>query len=155
MLENMKDCARQLTQEDIGELEKAIGNSLPDSYKAFLLRFNGGLPTPDAFPIEGMAKNPYGIIQEFFGIDCPIESSNLKWIYEVFKTDTPPNLFPIASTPSGDVVCVSLWGDDPGTVVIWNYYDAYRGPTYANVYRVAPNFEEFIQGLFRAPESQR
>ena len=155
MLEKMFDSARSLTEEDIQRLESDLGVTLPASYKAFLLRFNGGLPAPDTFPIEGMPKNPSGIVQEFFGVDCPIESSNLKWFYGVFKTDSPANLFPIACTPSGDVICVSLWGSDAGAVVLWDYYATPSPTSYANVYRVARTFDEFINGLFRSPQSQR
>jgi hypothetical protein len=154
MLERMEECARPLALEDIERLETEIGVALPTIYKSFLVRFNGGIPVPDAFPIERMPKNPYGIIQVFFGIERNVHSSDLKWNYEVFRSDAPPNLFPIACTPSGDLVCISLWGDDVGSVVFWDYYDPYRGPTYANVYRVARSFDEFIQGLFKSPESQ-
>src|SRR5437588_474027 len=112
MLQKMEECARPLTEEDIKHLEAEIGVTLPENYKAFLQRFNGGLPVPDAFPIEGMPKNPYGIIQVFYGIDRKIQSSNLKWNYEVFRSDTPPNLFPIACTPSDQEVCLSLSGED-------------------------------------------
>src|SRR5271157_2805651 len=114
MLELMKDSARPLNDEDLVSLEREIGKALPESYKAFLLRYNGGLPSPDSFPIQGMQDNPYGVIQEFLGIDCPIISSNLKWNHQILASRIPPNLFPIASTPSGDMLCLSLGGDDCG-----------------------------------------
>lgn len=155
MLEEMKDCARPLTQEDITSLEQEIGKVFPESYKSFLLEYNGGLPAPDSFPIEGMPGNPYGVIQEFLGIDCPIESSNLKGAYDDFKGRMPDNLFPIACTPSGDILCLSLSGDDIGAIVLWDFYQEHCPPTYANVYGVAASFEEFIDKMFRSPESQR
>nr|HQU46028.1 SMI1/KNR4 family protein [Pirellulales bacterium] len=124
MLEKVLDCARPLVADDVNCLEGEVGVSLPESYKAFLLRYNGGLPVPDSFPIEGMPKNPYGVIQVFFGIDRAIESSNIKWNVEISRNDTPSNLFPIACTPSGDVLCLSLSGEDAGSVVLWDYYNA-------------------------------
>ena len=155
MLENMLDTARPLTKEDIRTLEQDLSVSLPESYQTFLLRYNGGLPAPDAFPIEGMPKNPYGTIQEFYGIDCPIESSNLKWNYQTFITDSPRKLFPIACTQGPDQICLCLWGDDAGAVVFWDSYAEHSPSSYANVYGVARNFDEFIDKLFRVSESKR
>jgi hypothetical protein len=155
MLELMKDCARPLSGEDIVSFERAVGRVLPAGYAAFLLRYNGGLPSPDSFPIQGMQDNLYGVVQEFLGIDCPIESSNLDWNQQILKGRIPDNLFPIACTPSGDLLCLSLSGDDIGEVVFWDSYKEHSPPTYANVYPVAESFEAFIEKLFRSPESQR
>jgi hypothetical protein len=155
MLEKMVNCGPQLNEDDIRNFEKEAGVSLPPPYKAFLLKYDGGQPSPDAFPIEGMPKNPYGIIQMFFGIRNDLECYTLKWIYDVFKTDTPRNLFPIACTPSDDSICLSLSGQDAGSVLFWDYYAPHSPSTYDNVYKIAGSFDEFIQSLFRAPESQR
>jgi hypothetical protein len=155
MLERMEDCGHALTQADIDRVERETATKLPRSYTTFLLRHNGGLPAPDAFPIVGMDKNPYGIIQEFFGVDCTITSSNLKWNYDTLKGRLPDNLFPIACTPSGDILCLVLELADEASVVLWDFYAEHHPPTNANVYQVAGSFEKFLGGLFRAPESQR
>jgi len=152
----MLDCGHPLTEDDLREFETQLGVVLPHNYKAFLLRFNGGLPSPDAFMIVGMHRNPYGIIQEFFGIDYPADSSNLDWNYKIFSTDSPTNLFPIASTPSGDGICISISGSDTGAVYLWDYYKAPRDPaSYDGVYFLAQTVDDFLRGLFTAPESQR
>lgn len=155
MLNRMNDCGRLLAEGDIASFEDTIGRVLPERYKAFLLLYNGGLPAPDSFPIEGMSGNPYGIIQEFLGIDCPIDSSNLAWNYEILKGRIPDDLIAIACTPSGDVICISISGERIGSVLLWDCYHEHSPPTNANVYRIAQTFDEFINGLFRSPESQR
>ncbi len=148
MIQKMEDCARVLTPKDIKSLEEEIGISFPKDYKTFLLRFNGGIPHPAAFPIKEMPNNPYGIIQEFFGLDCPIESSNLKWNQEVSIGRLPTNLFPFACTPSGDLICLSLFGEDTGAVVLWDFYNEHIPPTYKNIYHIANSFVEFIENIF-------
>jgi hypothetical protein len=42
-----------LTDSDIHALERKVGATLPEDYRAFLLRWNGGVPEPGHFPIEG------------------------------------------------------------------------------------------------------
>lgn len=155
MLEKMVNCGPPLAEEDIPTFEQETRISLPEAYKAFLRQYNGGQPSPDTFPIEGMPKNPSGIVQAFFGINYPLECYSLKWNYEIFRTDTPRNLFPIGCTPSDDSICLSLSGEDAGSVLFWDYYAPHSPSSYANVYRIARSFDEFIQGLFRSPESQR
>ncbi len=155
MLEKMVNCGPPLTKDDIRTFETEAGVLLPASYKAFLLKYDGGQPSPDAFPIEGMPKNPYGIIQMIFGIRSDLECYQLKWNYDIFRQDTPRNLFPIGCTPSDDSICLSLSGQDAGSVLFWDYYAPHSPSTYDNVYKIANSFDAFIQGLFRAPESQR
>jgi hypothetical protein len=152
MLEEVNECSRPLTEGDIRALEDLIGASLPTDYRSFLLRYNGGIPRPKGFLVRNMSGNPDSIVQVFFGIDRTIESSDVRWNYEVFKGRTPSNLFPIACTPSGDLVCLSLSGHDAGSVVLWDFYAEHKPPTYANVYYVAPSFEGFINALFQLEE---
>ncbi len=143
----IEGAARTLKPSDIDYIEKELQISLPDNYKAFLLMHNGGIPSPDAFPIQGMKDNPVGGIQVMFGIDQHIESSNLGWNYRTFQGRLPTNLFPIACTGSGDLICLVLWGDDAGAVVFWDSCAETEPPTYQNVYRVADNFNAFIASI--------
>jgi cell wall assembly regulator SMI1 len=39
------------TETEIGKFEKHIGHRLPDDYREFLLKHNGGRPEPDAFTL--------------------------------------------------------------------------------------------------------
>jgi len=63
----------------------------------------------------------------------------------------PSNLFPFASDDGGDLICISLWGDDSGNIVFWDYYNEHFPPTYANVYYIASSFSEFINNMFENP----
>lgn len=151
MLESIEEPARQLTDEDIKKLERKLAVSLPDKYKQFLLRYNGGRPVPDCFPIKGLPNNPYGGIQVFFGIDREIESSNLDEKHEVFEGRLPKELIPIASDGSGDILCLSLGGENEGQVLFWDYYGELNPPTFENLYFVANSFQELLDGLFDFP----
>lgn len=152
MLEHVKDCGRKLTEANISELEKRLGVNLLSEYKSFLLKYNGGIPIPRAFPIEGLKNNPHGVVQEFLGIDCELESSNLDWNHEVMRGRLPSNLFAIACDDGGDLICISLYGNDAGSVVFWDRHQETNKPTYLNVYPIAKSFTEFIEGLQPLPD---
>jgi hypothetical protein len=153
MIERIGECARPLSTGDIETLEARVGLKLPEEYKGFLLRYNGGRPRPNAFPIQGLAKNPLGVIQVFFGIDDPVESCNLDWNLKTLNGRLPPNLFPIACDDGGDIICLSLFGDDVGNVLFWDCYNEPDEPSYANVYRIAESFGSFIDALQWLPTS--
>lgn len=151
MIERMEGCGRRLSGNDIQELEAHIGIRLPGEYKAFLLEHNGGRPVPRAFPIEGLANNPFGVVLDFFGIDDPVESCNLDWNFESLKGRLPANLFPIACDDGDDLICLSLFGEDAGAVLFWDQHTEPPEPSYKNVYRIAASFSEFIDGIRELP----
>ena len=83
MLNKMLNCARRLTIDDIHALEESIGRKLPENYVQFLLQYNGGLPAPDAFPIEGMPNNPMGSFKSFSGLTAP--SNQAIWMITIIR----------------------------------------------------------------------
>jgi hypothetical protein len=153
MLTKMEESAPAVPKEHIDQLESEMGVVLPAAYKQFLLEHNGGRPTPNAFPIEGMENNPFGVIQVFFGLGDEIESCDLRWNREVFRDRLPPNLFPIACDDGSDLICLSLRGRDGGAILFWDGQAEGSPPSCCNVYRIAASFSEFINGLTDLPES--
>ena len=143
----MSDKGRPLNDEDIRALEKTLAVNLPEDYKVFLKKNNGGCPDPQFFPIEGFENNPLGQVQVFFRIDGPIKSSRLDWNYQTFVGRIPDNLFPIACEDGGSLICLSLAGSDKGAVYYWDYYGEHKPPSYDNVYLIAGSFEGFLDSL--------
>jgi hypothetical protein len=153
MIQHVEDCGHPLSGVDIAALEERLGILLPHDYKMFLMKYNGGLPVPRAFPIEGLKNNPFGVIQEFLGIDCSLETSNLDWNYKVMKGRLPANLFPIACDDGGDLICLSISGPDAGSVVFWDCHTEPPVPSYENVYRIASSFGRFLDSMQELPET--
>ena len=58
---------RPLSEDDIVNLEGRIGCRLPEPYRRFLLKYNGGRPTPDAdtIDIERLPGSPTDIGDAF------------------------------------------------------------------------------------------
>ena len=151
MLEDMTEVAHELAAEDIKILEANLKITLPSNYKNFLLKYNGGKPNPDCFPIEGLKNNPYGGVRLFFGIDRDIQSNNIDWNYDVMRGRLPTGLLPIASNGSGDILCLALSDVDEGKLYFWDYYGEQNPPTFDNLYFIANSFGEFLDSLFEYP----
>src|SRR5262249_6098169 len=106
----MLDTGPPLTDARIDRLERELGIKLPEGYRSFLRRYNGGRPNPEFFPIQGLENNPFGGIHHFLGIDIPVESSCIDWNYRILKGRIPRELLPIAGDHMGNAICLSLRG---------------------------------------------
>jgi cell wall assembly regulator SMI1 len=144
----MLDTGPPLTDLRIGVLERKLGIVLPEGYRSFLLRHNGGRPKPDFFPIQACENNPFGSIHYFNGIGWPANSSNIEWNYKTFRGRMPREFLPIAGDGSGNEICLSLKGTNKGAVYFWDHDEEHSPPTYENVYLVAETFEGFLDSFY-------
>lgn len=143
-----------LTELQIEAFESEIGIVLPWQYRQFLLRFNGGHPTPCEF---GFRQGAYGrsMVSEFWAIhEGP---SSLKWRFDTYKIvekRMADDLMPIAGDPFGNQICLGISGIRSGQVFFWNHDD--EDEPERNVHLSAPSFEEFLAGLttYDHPESK-
>lgn len=143
----MRDIGPRLTREQVSALEHAIGIPLPKDYWDFLLRFNGGRPIPNSFPIRGFDLDNFGDIQRFFGITEDRVAPDIRWFIKTFRGRIPHGLLPIAGDGSGNIICLSLSGSNMGAVYFW-YHDAEQSPpTYSNVYPIADSFTDFLNSI--------
>jgi SMI1/KNR4 family protein SUKH-1 len=114
---------------------------LPPDYRAFLMRFNGGLPEPAIMDVPGLAESPTDV-QVFFGVRRNIESSNVSWNWNVYKDRIPESFLPIACDSGGNLYCTKLASPDRGEII---YIELSRGLTRS--YRVAATFTELLDSL--------
>jgi hypothetical protein len=132
------DSGKPVTEKRLADLERELGVKLPAQYRQFLLKFNGGMPSPDVVDIEGMNDSPTDV-QEFFGIDASDESSDLRWIKQEFSDRVPDRMIPVACDSGNNLFCLSLSGADSGAII---YMDLrYAEP---KQYIVAENFDLFL-----------
>ena len=143
----MLDTGPPLTDARIDRLERELGIKLPEGYRSFLRRYNGGHPDPAFFPIRGLESNPSRAIHYFFGIDDPLESNCLDWNYRILKGRIPRELLAIAGDDTGNLICLSLKGPNEGTVYFWDHDDEHSPPTYGNLYLIAETFSKFLDGI--------
>ncbi len=147
MLKQIDKPGRSISESELNKIASEIGLELPTDYKAFLLKYNGGSPEPDAFSIKEHEEK-VGTLQLFFGIDREIESSCLKWNYDEY-IDRIPNLhLPIACSDTNDLICLVLSKDQYGSVVFWDAMDETSKDNLDNIYEVANSFTQLLELLF-------
>jgi hypothetical protein len=148
----IEDHGPKLSESDVSELERRIGAVLPKQYRRFLLRFNGGVPTPDTVDVEGLEGTPTDV-QEFFGIGLVPESSCIEWWLTTLVERLEEGLLPIAGDSGGSVYCLSLREHDRGAVLFCDLqsvaFDYEHDPEF---YPVAPDFDTFLSKLYELPE---
>jgi hypothetical protein len=151
MISTIGDCGPPLIDNDIVLLENEIGARLPADYREFLLKHNGGRPSPSAFKLSGLKDNPFDTVQVLFRLGGKVQSSNIDWNVDAFNGRLPSNLLAIGCTDCGDLICLSLFGNDAGSVVYWDYHQEPSEPSYQNVYHIADSFEEFLDSIQELP----
>lgn len=131
---------RLIQEEEVSTFELSLQIKLPDSYRRFLLAYNGGVPVPEIVDIDGMSGSPSDV-QVFFGLDRGAESSNLAWNNQVFPSLLLEHgLLPIACDSGGNLFCLAVSGMEEGKV----FYCAMDTED-TSIYLVAPDFAQFLQ----------
>lgn len=152
------DSEIKLTMADIENIEATLKVKLPKDYKAFLLKYNGGHPIKDAYPIiEIFDFNRYGW-GESAVYDCGIS-----WFYSIYdgeynnfvqenkyKIDRyiPDELIIIGCSSGGDEICIGVEENNFGKVYYWGH-DWERGEGCLSFVLVANNFPDFINSLYK------
>lgn len=72
-------------------------------------------------------------------------------MYKLDEARVPDPMVPIAHDPGGNLVCISVTGEDAGKVYFCDHEGEYangqRNRTESNVHLVADSFTEFITSL--------
>ncbi|PMN09209.1 hypothetical protein BCT41_25570 [Vibrio splendidus] len=147
MLDAIDSPGRSISESELKVITLNTELEFPTSYKEFLLKFNGGSPSPDAFPIKGHSEEVGGI-QVFFGVDREIESSCLNWNYNEYKSKLPDSYIPIACSDTNDLICLVLSKAEYGKIVFWDAEDERSRNDLGNVYEVADSFDQLLEILF-------
>jgi SMI1-KNR4 cell-wall len=139
---------RRTSRAAVGTFERRFQVVLPSLYAAFLLATNGGRPKKSAFPIQGLALNPLGNIQFFFGLAPELAVYDLTEIMAFFEARIPNDIVPIACNDGSDYVCLDLRNGGE-RVVFWDHAHFWStGEWRANdLYFIANSFEEFLKSL--------
>jgi hypothetical protein len=133
----------------IDELSYFVKNNIiiPDVYKKFLIEYNGGRPENS---LIYFLENKNGtILSCIFGFTkdryCSLRRYNSTYAGRI-----PRNTLAIADDVGGNVIVMSVSGDDYGKIYFWDHemeFDQGVEPDYANLTLVADSFDEFINNL--------
>ena len=135
----------------LAKKEKEWGCKLPDSYRTFLLRFNGGRPKKDVFNFKN--SNNGSNIDFFLGLVPDDDDLDIDEHLDCYRKRLPESFFPIAYDSGGNLICISTAADDIGKVYFWDHEleaDINQGQspeTVDNTILIADDFDEFLHGL--------
>jgi len=138
------DANEKLDESTVAELENSLGIELPQSYRRFLMEYNGGRPAARRFKFKGRTKG--SSVDRFLGVHNR-EYNNLLEYLETYRERIPRNLFPIAHDPGDNLICISVEGADKGSIYFWDHDRESDPPDYSNVILIADSFDEFMTGL--------
>lgn len=139
-----------LSEKIISSLEIGWGFKFPKSYKLFLENYNGGIPKNRYFHFKDSLDG--SAIDTIFGI-VPEKYFNAFFYYNIMYCGRIPlNTFPIAHDSFGNLILLSVKGQDYGKVYFWDHEqeaDTNNGevPGYENLTLIADSFEEFMGNL--------
>ncbi len=136
--------APPVSRKEIEQFEQRNGISLPDSYKAFLLKTNGGEPTPDRLFIPGWSGQST-CVNHFLGIGqggyYDLEAS-----FQNAEDYIPDRFIPIAIDTGGNMLCTCTSGDSAGKIFFWDHEHP-QGDAPSSLYEVASSVDELLEKL--------
>lgn len=125
--------------ELIDRLEQQVGRRLPDDYRDYLLRQDGGSLD---FNSEG--------VQSIFGLGEVPGYASIWENLQTYHDRVPRWLLPVASNFGGNIFAISLRTSDYGSVWFWDHEeeaDEGEPPAEDNIELKAPSWSAFLEGL--------
>ncbi len=150
-LVSMEKATGPLEEAELQDQEQKWGFRLPDGYREFLLKYDGGRPEPFSFRFKGSENG--STVHSFLGIKQD-RYRDLQKKLKDYEGRLPKRFFPIAYDEGGNQICIAIAGDDRGKVYFWDHEleaDASQGedPEIAdNIVLIADSFSEFLDGLY-------
>lgn len=137
----------KLSNQTIKLFESFLDINLPNSYRSFLQKNNGGSPEPNCFNFYG--EDSGSSIHYFYGINADPDYDIVKDL-KIYKDRIPPDCLPIAYDEGGNLICLILKGINREKIYFWDHELEKDDdePDYSNMTLIANNFDEFINGLY-------
>nr|WP_052421250.1 SMI1/KNR4 family protein [Paenibacillus sp. FSL R7-0273] len=131
-----------LTESRLQDFERMNGVQLPQQYREFLLKYNGGYPKPYYFRIS--QEQGIGMVNIFYGIGEMYD--NLEKRIDIFDDIIDIGFFPIADDSGGNQICLGLTEKYSGNVYFWIHDE--DPEDMSNMYFIAKDFKEFLEKLY-------
>lgn len=123
-----------IAEEDIKQVEVASGLSFPDSYREFLMKYNGGSFMECIF--HGGEIGPL-VVVSFFSV-MAADGPSLDAAIRNMSDYLPPSCIPFADDPGGNVFYIDL--DSGGHVFFWEHETR-------RTYSLSEDFGRFVASL--------
>ncbi len=140
MIEIKKNINR-ITTCDVEEFEAKIDLTLPEEYKNFLLKFNGGIPEKNRVKSKYQDDLVFQIT-EFFGIGV---KEDLFLNAEAYSDRLPSKCIAIASIEGGNLLCLNLAQENYGSLYFWDHEEVSEVDiSISELNEVSHSFKDFL-----------
>lgn len=134
------------TEESIEELEEFLGFLLPEDYKEFLSKYNGGTSKVRYSKFFVKELNHEIPLDVLYGIGVT-RTFDLSECFEEFEEDMLPNSLIIGDDPSSGLIVLITDTENHG-VHYWDHSFYFpQSSEEENTYKIADSFKGFINGL--------
>jgi len=143
----------KLSSRELQKFELKYALCLPEDYRKFLLKHNGGDPSPtDTIDFQENGKTTSSNVQFIYGIHDGEYWASLKWYLENLIRRVVEEGLPIAGDSSGNQYILILRGNSEGQIYFWDHELETETPSYQNMSFVAASFSEFLEKLYEYVE---
>ncbi|AIC93163.1 SMI1/KNR4 family protein [Shouchella lehensis] len=137
----MESNGPKLSTKQIELFEQSHKLCLPDSYRRFMLKWNGGWPTPNLFLV--FQKQGTSVLNEFASLD------DLEDLLDIYEDRLPKGFIPIGDDPGGNVICLATLSPENGSLFFWDHEEETDDPNLrTNVYHLSDSIDEFLEKLY-------
>ena len=134
------------TEESIEELEEFLGFLLPEDYKEFLSKYNGGTSKVRYSKFFVKELNHEIPLDVLYGIGVT-RTFDLSEGYEEFEEDMLPNSLIIGDDPGSGLIVLITDSENYG-VYYWDHSFYFpQSSEEENTYKIADSFKDFINRL--------
>lgn len=143
------DGAPTLTEDALRQFESKHHCTLPDDYRRFMLRNNGGFPSPDCVTFKEAGRRTATDVFCFQSIGDNRAWASMEWHLDSFAGRLPKDTLPIGHDSCGNLWLLSVGPETVGSVIFWDHgsFDTFDETDFANWPLVAASFQEFIDNL--------
>ena len=108
-----------LGEDALHAFERKLGVRLPEPYRAYLLRFNGGRWSRQIFSIS--PEDGESRVHQVYGLHAGPDYSRLDAVRTVFADRIPSDLLAFAADAFGNQLCIGIKGKRTGQVFFWDH----------------------------------
>ena len=143
----MLDTYQNLSEKDIEDFETSNSIELTDNYKEFLLKWNGGIPSPSTFIISEEEEDVSGV-NYFYSIGD--RDNDLEVFLDILRLRLPEGFISIADDPVGNGILLGILGPHYDQIYFWDHENEpdLDEPDMSNMYFLADNIWEFLDSLY-------
>jgi len=131
----------EINLDTLEEFEQNLGTKLPDDYREFLVKHNGGKPIPNVYNIPNNGSSglhhSYGLHEH--------NHTDLREIKETYTNRISDDLLPIFDDDFGNEICIGIRNESYNKVFFW-IHDKPLGED--DLVKISDSFSEFLDNLY-------